>query len=116
MRQMEHLLSEMLEERDRIERDKKRREWLEAVCGAYSLFGPDDLAAREQALTCKLRRYEQEAGEIREWIDNVPDSMARRAMRMRYLDRMSWSAIAVRMGYMSESGPRMLCAREMLKK
>ena len=81
LRQIESLVCELEEERERFS-----REAIEAEC-------------------------QDERDTVRQWIDNVSDSMTRRALRLRYLDGKSWSECARRMGYADESGPRKLVER-----
>lgn len=113
LEQLDSLLDEIAEERERLARERLRARRMEELFGVGCLFGVPDFAAREREIARKLAAYEDEIAEVRLWIDGVRDSMTRRALRLRYLDGMSWAAIAMRMGYGSESGPRMLCAREM---
>ena len=96
LRQVESLLLELEEERERFSREKRHRERMETTYGVGCLFGERPFEdARE-----RLRR-------------SVSDSMTRRALRLRYLDGKSWSECARRMGYADESGPRKLVERYM---
>ena len=91
LRQINSLLME-------IEEEERRRYEL----GAWSLFH-DDGAARERN-TDTIRT-------IAGWIESIPDSRVRRAFTLRYVDGLSWTRVAMRMGYQSPDGPRKLCAR-----
>lgn len=91
LRQFHSMMLEIMEEEQR-----------RAVFGAYSLFG-DDCAV--------LEKYKSELQGIRAWIDHIPDSVTRRAFRLRYVDGLPWHAVSCRMGYASESGARKLCTR-----
>lgn len=95
LRQVRSLLME-------IEEEERRRETL----GAWSLFH-DDAAARA--------RNENTLREIGAWIEQIPDSLTRRAMKLRYLDGLSWTAVSLQMGYASEAGARMLAERYLEK-
>lgn len=44
--------------------------------------------------------------QIEEFIDTIPDSLTRRVFRYRYIDGLSWQAIARRIGKFEESYPR----------
>lgn len=44
--------------------------------------------------------------QIEEFINTIPDSLTRRVFRYRYIDSMSWQAIAMRLGRVHESYPR----------
>lgn len=48
-------------------------------------------ADRLQAIEAECQ---DERDTVRQWIDNVSDSMTRRALRLRYLDGKSWSECA----------------------
>ena len=50
---------------------------------------------RKRQMLLKKRR---ELQEVTEWIDAVEDEMAKQVLRMRYIDRMSWKAIAKKTG------------------
>ena len=44
--------------------------------------------------------------EIEEFISTIPDSRTRRVFQYRYIDNLSWQAIAMRIGKVHESYPR----------
>ncbi len=44
--------------------------------------------------------------QIEEFINTIPDSLTRRVFRYRYIDELSWTAIAFRIGRTDESYPR----------
>lgn len=44
--------------------------------------------------------------QIEEFINTIPDSLTRRVFRYRYIDNLSWQAIAMRIGKVHESYPR----------
>ena len=71
------------------------------------------MAAARDRLQAIEAECQDERDTVRQWIDNVSDSMTRRALRLRYLDGKSWSECARRMGYADESGPRKLVERYM---
>lgn len=111
LRQVESLILELEEERERFTREARHHKWMEEVYGVGCLFGEQAFeTARE-----RLDRIEaccwDERDTVRQWIDSVSDSMTRRALRLRYLDGKSWSECARRMGYADESGPRKLVER-----
>ncbi len=96
LKQITHLLAEIHEEEHRKE-----------IYGAWSLFDEDGDTARKNAEKIK---------DIRGWIHNIPDAAARRAFSLRYLDGLSWCAVAVRMGYTSPDTPRKICDRYLSRK
>ena len=111
LRQYEDLIEELREECDRLEREERNAARLEAACGVGYLFGRDSLERSRQRFAALRARREDEAEEIRLWIEQVPDSMTRRALKLRYIDGLKWDAIARRMGYADESGPRKLAEK-----
>lgn len=107
LKQVESLVCELEEERERVAREARHHKRIEETYGVGCLFGRDALdAARD-----RLQAIEAECDTVRQWIDSVSDSMTRRALRLRYLDGKSWSECARRMGYADESGPRKLVER-----
>lgn len=116
VRQLGSLLDEIVEERERLARDKAQAARMEEILGAYSLLGAYDFSERERALARKLADYEDDVQGLRAWIDTIRDSMTRRACRLRFFDRLTWTAIAFRMGYATEAGPRMLVMREISRR
>ena len=90
LKQVHNLIIEIIE-------DEKRQ----YTQGFYSLI--EDEAYIN---TCKIK-----AKEIAQSINAIPDSLVRRALKLRYLDNLPWSYVAIRMGYSSEAGPRNLCYR-----
>ena len=91
LRQVESLLLELEEERERFSREKRHRERMETTYGVGCLFGErpfEDARDRLRRIEAQCR---DEQDEVRQWIDCVSDSMTRRALRLRYLDGKSWS-------------------------
>lgn len=111
LRQVESLLAELEEERERYAREARHHRRMEEVYGVGCLIGGDALEMARGRLHEIEARCQDEQGEVRQWIDGVPDSMTRRALRLRYLDGKSWAECARRMGYADESGPRKLVER-----
>ena len=91
LRQVHSLLRE-------IEEEEERR----YTNAAYSLFR-DDCAV--------LDRYREQLSGIAAWIDQIDDSLTRRAFRLRYIDGMSWLRVSSRLGYSCPDGARKLCQR-----
>lgn len=91
LRQVRSLLLE-------IEEEERRRYEL----GAWSLFHDDRAALARNAGTVR---------EIAAWIEQIPDSLTRRAFKLRYVDGLSWAAVSLRMGYRCEDGARKVCER-----
>lgn len=115
LRQYESLIDELREERDRLAREECSAARMEAAFGVGYLFGREELERRRQRFAELRARREDEAEEIRLWIEQVSDSMTRRALKLRYIDGLKWDAIARRMGYADESGPRKLVEKLMEK-
>lgn len=111
LRQFESLMAEIEEDRARLARLARRQEEIEYTLGVGNLIGGDDYLRTAERLERNIARCMGERDRIAGYIDGVPDSLTRRALRLRYVDRLPWSAVAARMGYACESGPRQLCAR-----
>lgn len=113
LRQAGSLLRELEEERERYLRELRHHKRLEECYGVGCLFGRSAVDQARARLDRIERRCEDEHSSIELWIDSIGDSMARRALRLRYLDGKSWAECARRMGYADESGPRKLVERYM---
>lgn len=57
-------------------------------------------------LCIRKQKCEDMKLEIEEFISNIPDSRTRRVFQYRYIDNLSWQAIAIRIGRVHESYPR----------
>ena len=95
LKQMHSLIME-------IEEEEARRYNL----GAWSLFGDDSDFMQQNA---------EQIMRMRGWIQEIPDSVTRRAFALRYVDGLDWIDVAVRMGYSSPDGPRKVCERYLEK-
>ena len=111
LRQIESLVCELEEERERFAREARHHKRIEEIYGVGCLFGRDALDAARDRLQAIEAECQDERDTVRQWIYSVSDSMTRRALRLRYLDGKSWSECARRMGYADESGPRKLVER-----
>lgn len=111
LEQYESLMQELAEEQERLARETRHVRRIEETYGVGCLFGSDYLEQSQERVRELSGRRTVEQHEVRGWIEGVRDSMARRALRMRYLDGLSWADIARRMGYAEESGPRKLVAK-----
>lgn len=111
LRQIESLVCELEEERERFAREARHHKRIEETYGVGCLFGERPFEDAQDRLRRIEARCRDEQDEVRQWIDNVSDSMTRRALRLRYLDGKSWSECARRMGYADESGPRKLVGK-----
>ena len=111
LEQYESLMQELTEEQERLAQETRHARWIEETYGVGCLLGVDYLEQSRERVRELSGRRAVEQHEVRCWIDGVRDSMARRALRMRYLDGLSWADIARRMGYAEESGPRKLVAK-----
>ena len=113
LRQYDSLIQELAEEQERLVREERHARLMEQLCGVGNLLGNDRLEESRARVRTLAGQREDEIDEIRLWVDCIPDALIRRTMKLRYLDGLAWGDIARRMGYASESGPRMLCARYM---
>lgn len=111
LRQFDSLVQELVEEQERLARELRHARRVEETCGVGCLFGMDYLEAAKTRVRELSAQREDEVAEIRIWVERIPDSLTRRAFKLRFLDGLPWGEIARRMGYRSDSGPRMLCAR-----
>lgn len=111
LEQYESMMQELAEEQERLARETRHVRRIEETYGVGCLLGSDYLEQSRERVRELSGRRAVEQHEVRGWIDGVRDSMARRALRMRYLDGLSWADIARRMGYAEESGPRKLVAK-----
>ncbi len=102
LRQIESLVCELEEERERFAREARHHKRIEETYGVGCLFGRDALDAARDRLQAIEAECQDERDTVRQWIDSVSDSMTRRALRLRYLDGKSWSECARRMGYADE--------------
>ena len=106
LRQIESLVCELEEERERFAREARHHKRIEETYGVGCLFGRDALDAARDRLQAIEAECQDERDTVRQWIDNVSDSMTRRALRLRYLDGKSWSECARRMGYAMRADPQ----------
>lgn len=65
-----------------------------------------DTTRKEKILIERKNRCEELKIKIEEFISTIPDSLTRRVFRYRYIDNLSWQAIAMRIGKVHESYPR----------
>ncbi len=112
LRQFESLLRELEEERIRLRKERERKSLDEEALGVGRLFGYPELEAAETHVRALLGSRAAELAEIRIWVESIEDSATRRAFKLRFIDGLPWADVARKMGYVSESGPRMLCQRE----
>ncbi len=113
LKQFESLIREMEEEEERLRKERGRKYMDEEALGVGRLFGYPELEDAENRVRKLLGKRAAELAEMRLWVESIEDSAARRAFKLRFIDGLSWADIARKMGYGSESGPRMLCQREM---
>lgn len=89
---------------------------MESCASRRSAAQPDDATKRQIAAWKRLKtQAEKECAEVERFINSTTDSIARRAMRMRFIERRSWTNISMQLGYTSESSARVLCKREIQK-
>lgn len=112
LRQYDHLCAELREDAARLTQETREARAAEYEHGAYNLFGEDGGLSRTRARVRELTaQREVEAERIRVWIETVPDSLTRRALKLRYVDGLCWETVALRLGYTGESSARSLCER-----
>ena len=111
LRQYDSLVQELHEEIERMQRAERHAQLMEATYGVGCLFGSDKLDEVRARVRELAAQREDDIAEVRLWVETIPDSLTRRAFKLRFLDCLPLGEIARRMGYRSDSGPRMLCAR-----
>ncbi len=113
LRQFENLTRELEEELVRLRKERERKSRNEEALGVRCIFGYPELEAVEARVRELLGSRAAELAEMRFWVEGIEDSATRRAFKLRFIDGLSWSDVARKLGYVSESGPRMLCNREL---
>lgn len=113
LRQYENLCAELREDAARLHREIREVTAAEYVDGVGNLFGDAGISRTRTRVAELSARRETEAERIRVWIETVPDSLTRRAFKLRYVDGLPWETVALRLGYTGESSARMLCDRFM---
>lgn len=68
---------------------------------------PELYDARLRRLQSRLNKSRAELDELDKYINSVQDARIRTIMQYRYVEGWSWSKIANRMGWYTESGPRL---------
>ena len=87
LKQAESLVCELEEERERFAREARHRKRIEETYGVGCLFGEQAFDNARERLDRIEAQCQDERDTVRQWIDSVSDSMTRRALRLRYLDR-----------------------------
>lgn len=72
----------------------------------YNIQSVDRLNETKSLLIDRKKDCEDMKLEIEKFISNIPDSRTRRVFQYRYIDNLSWQAIARRIGKYDESYPR----------
>lgn len=76
----------------------------------YNIIEYEKRKRRLNKLIKLLKRRKEMCEELKikieEFISNIPDSKTRRVFQYRYIDNLSWQAIAMRLGKVHESYPR----------
>lgn len=60
----------------------------------------------QSLLQNRISKCEDVKIDIEEFINDIPDSLTRRVFKYRYIEELSWQAIAMRIGKVHESYPR----------
>jgi vacuolar-type H+-ATPase subunit I/STV1 len=74
----------------------------------YNIQDVDRLNTVKSLLVDRKEKCEDMKIEIEKFISSIPDSKTRRVFQYRYIDGLSWQAIAYRIGKYDESYPRKL--------
>lgn len=113
LEQFRALKEEIREDAARLHAMEHADEMREAEHACFMLTEQpaDETRRRAACLTCKLALFTRELQAVEEFIDGVTDSQTRRALKLHYIDGLSWCAVAHRMHYATESGARNLCKR-----
>lgn len=72
----------------------------------YNIYEEDKIYKKKSILYERKIKCEELKLQIEEFISEIPDSLTRRVFRYRYIDGLSWQAIAYRIGKHDESYPR----------
>ena len=72
----------------------------------YNIQDVDRLNKVKSLLVDRKEKCEDMKLEIEKFISTIPDSRTRRVFQYRYVDGLSWQAIAMRIGKVHESYPR----------
>lgn len=72
--------------------------------------------ARYKKLRKQLEKKEQEAADIRQWIDDIEDIVTRQVFKLYYIDGLSWADVAKQIGYRGKPDyPRLYIRDKYLK-
>lgn len=115
LKQYNDICREIKELETRIEKLEKKIE-IDKVTGSNSEFPyqPRSFTIEGLASTCELKdllirrkgRCEKLKLEIEKFINEIPNSRTRRIFQYRYMDNLTWQAIAMRINKVHESYPR----------
>lgn len=85
--------------------------------GAYTLTGEETehLEKVQEILKNKIRERWEERLRLENWLDEIPDSLVRQAVRLRYVEGLRWQQVAIRLGLESESTARIMVSRFLRK-
>lgn len=91
LKQLRGLILEMEEEKER-----------QYSQGAWSLFHDNSLVIERNKKSLDLMARQ---------IEEIPDCLVRRAIKLRYVDGKSWTEVSLKIGYTSPDGARKLIDR-----
>lgn len=96
LKQLRSLILEMEEEKER-----------QHTLGAWSLFRDDNLAEeKKKEFLCSVAKE----------IEEIPDSLVRRAIKLHYVDGKTWAEVSFKMGYVSHDNARKIVVNYFKKK
>lgn len=70
-----------------------------------------EIAKQRKILTERKLQCERQKTRCEREISEVKDSVTRQVLQLRYVEGLSWQAVATRMGYGADSTPRMIATR-----
>lgn len=71
-----------------------------------------DIADLEAIIEAKIKQCTHERNRLERYISNIDDSLTRQVFTLRYVDGMSWTKVAIKVGgYNTADSVRMICNR-----
>lgn len=100
-----------------LSRIRQQLEENQETKGAYTLTGEETehLQQVQEILKSKIRERWEERLRLETWLDEIPDSLIRQAVRLRYVEGLRWQQVAIRLGLENESTARIMVSRFLRK-